>query len=309
MNNLEFINCLNNIIVEQINMITVNQLLSLLKNSLNNKQNIITEQFKKFIQLPQQLILLIQENLKKQNQLVKIPGNIIIDCIDSQQLKTILGKRNLPDIIISKFDFSDIHQFQKFVFHLTNQLQLTQQQQQILNYIRISLIKTNGLFTDFNKILNCNLLLFNSSTYSRRTIQHQLTHYLQKYLNFGLTKIKLNKDIDYSKFKFLNLSQSQIKYLISKIFNKHQFIPVIDNLIDGLNFVYEKYFSKKETESEFLNRFKNLFLSKDIQKIHSSDIYKYWLSSNLSQLPLQIYMILNDVSKYLFAKVNYRLIK
>ena len=113
MNNSEFINCLNNIIVEQINMITVNQLLSLLKNSLNNKQNIITEQFKKFIQLPSQLILLIQENLKKQNQLVKIPGNIIIDCIDSQQLKTILGKRNLPDIIISKFDFSDIHQFQK----------------------------------------------------------------------------------------------------------------------------------------------------------------------------------------------------
>lgn len=305
MNNL-ILQYFNNIFFEEITTtITADELIQLLFNSIENN-NLITEEIKKIITLPDQLLSLFEENLKEPNKLVKISGSDIFDCFNDH---TIFKTENLPDVIISKFNFNSFESIKKFIQMLTNELELTEKQIYILSLIHLKLKSANGIFTNFNNLLNANLLLFNSETFTKRTIEHELTHYLQTYCKYGLSKIKINKLLNYAKFSYLNLNESEIKFLIQTIFNKKEFIPTVDNLIDNINKIYLKYFKDNETELDFILRFKKIFNSKNRELIFNSDIFKVWQDEKYSLIPIYLYCILPDISSKNAAKINFQLLK
>lgn len=288
-----------NLLLEERNVINADELLSFLLKNINSANHIITEEIKKFIQLPEQLIQLIKENLS--NDVVKIDGEDISACFEDKQIfKTTL----LPDIYISKFNFSNFDEFEKFILQMSNELNLSEKQIYALTLIQLRLKSVNGLFTDFNKIINGNLLLFNSETHTDRTIEHELTHYLQKYTKYGLSKVNLNQHIDYSKFDYLKLTQQELVYLIKNILNQKELVPTVDNLIDILNKLYEKWFKNNESEQDFLKRFISICGSKNEDIIFASDIYEKWKNDGYSLVPMYMYCILPEVLPKMYAKIN-----
>jgi len=296
-----FINNLYNVIVEEYTTtISISQLLELLNNSIE-KQYLIIEEIKKFIQLPKQLILLVKNNIEE-NQLHLINGNDILNCFNKEIFKT----NNLPNILIGCFDFNNKDQFIQFIHQCTSELELTEKENNILNLLIWKIKSANGIFTDFNKLLNANLLLLNSTKYTQRTIEHELTHYLQKYTKYGLIKCKINTKLP--KLDYIDLNEEQISFYLNNIFNKKEFIPTIDNLINDLNILYKTYY-KKISEKQFILEFIKIFSSKDKNIIFNSLMYKQWEQLNLSQIGLITYIILRDISPRLFNKVNLQLLK
>ena len=168
-----------NLLVEEIETeITMDKLLQFLISQTKKKQYVITEDIQQVITLPKQLLMLCEENLKETNSIAKISGDDILNTFED---KTIFKSTNFPDIIVAKFDFSSTEEISNFLCLMTDELQLNERQQYALSMLKIALKSSNGLFTDFNKLINANLLLFNRKTYTIRTIEHELTHYLQKY--------------------------------------------------------------------------------------------------------------------------------
>jgi hypothetical protein len=216
---------------------------------------------------------------------------------------------NFPDVIVYAFDFSSIDEWKQFILTLSGELNLTDKQLFALNILKFTLNSVNGLFTNFNKLINANLLLFNSTKFTRRTIEHELTHYLQKYTKFGLHNTHFQTTFDYSKLAYLNLSETEIQFLIKKIYNKTEFIPTIDNMISILNEIYKIYFKNQMSELEFVKYFQQIMCSKNNKIIFDSDIFKYWKQLNFPLVSLYLYLILQDISPKNFAKINLKLSK
>jgi hypothetical protein len=295
------------IIVEDISSkLSIDEFLDFLLKNLNKNQNLITEEIKQKIKLPALLIDIIKDNLKTNCSLTKISGNDIFNCLKESNF---FNKVNFPDVIVCKFDFSNLDELKTFIGKMTDEFELTEKQLYILKLIHLKLKSSNGLFTNFNKIINVNLMLFNSQTYTDRTIEHELTHYLQTYTNFGLSKINFNQEIDYEKFRYLNLDESVIDFLIKNILNKREYIPTVDNFIYNLNHIYAKYFKNIETEFDFINRFIKIFTSKSSEIIFNSNIFKHWKDEQFSLIPLYMFCILKDISPKNFAKLVTQLLE
>ena len=301
-----FISKLYNILVEEIEPnISIDDLIEFLRIQSMNKNNIITEEIRQCISLPENLLMLIEANLTESCTLSKISGEDIFNCFED---KTIFKTNNFPNIIICKLDFFLLTEWEKFILLMTQELTLSEKQLYALNIVRIHLKSVSGLFTDFNKFIDANLLLFDSTKYNKRTIEHELTHYLQKYTKYGLSKINIkSKHFDYSKFNYLKLSEDSCKYIFNNIFNKKEFIPTIDNLIFNLNNIYNKFYKDKVTELEFITEFQTIFNSKNSDVIFNSDIYNYWQQLKYSTVPLYLYAMLKDLSPQKYAKVNLKL--
>lgn len=101
------------------------------------------------------------------------------------------------------------------------------------------------------------LFLFNSTKYSRGTIRHELIHYFQYYIKYGLNKLDFDNSFDYSKLEHLLLNKSEIKYL----FSTKEYISHIENFIYYVNqletpdkFFHEclDYFEKHKFDKDIL---------------------------------------------------------
>ena len=298
---------LTNLFLEEIESnISIDDLISFLFSQSKNKINIISEDIKQIISLPESLLCLFEENLKMPNTFIKISGDEILNCFNDHSIfKTV----NFPDVIVYAFDFSSIDEWKHFILTLAGELNLTEQQLFALNMLKLTLNSVNGLFTNFNKLINANLLLFNSTKFTRRTIEHELTHYLQKYTKFGLHNTRFQTTFDYSKLAYLNLSETEIQFIIKKIYNKTEFIPTIDNMISILNEIYKIYFKNQMSELEFIKYFQKIMCSKNNKIIFESDILKYWKQLNFPLVSLYLYLILQDISPKNFAKINLKLSK
>lgn len=290
-----------NIIVENIEQLDIDIVIKELEHTIKNKQLIYEEILQK-IQFPPQLLILFKSKIQK-NVIHKIDGNDILNCFNNTEW---LKNKNLPDILISTFDFDNKDQFLQFIKSFNSTIQLNDKQKYALNFIFRSIQNTNGIFTNFNKLIDCRILLLNSKTYTENTIYHKLIHYFQTYAKYGLEKVKFNTQLPH--FDYVDLTEDQIQYYLKHIYTPKEFVTHVDNLIYDLNVLYKTYY-KDSNEKEFILNFINIFSSKNKQMINNSDIYKQWIKLKLSKLDLNFYIILKNVSTKLWQDVNNKLLK
>lgn len=280
-----------NILTQQIkNKLTFNQFIQLFNNG------IIIEQINHKLNIPNELIELIDINLKEQF-ITKIEKETINEFFNN-------NFKHLEDIYVINLDFNNTKQFQNFVFMFTNIQNLTTEQKYALNFIKLKLQGTNGFFTNFNKLINANLMIFNKNTYTKQTIRHECIHYLQTYQKYDLIKNIKIKDIDYNQFNYFPVKINH-QIIINILFNKKQFSAILDNLISYLNIIYQKYYKDKINLRDFINQFIQYISNKTI---FSSDIFQYWKKMNFSYKEIYFILYAKQINKHLYDKILLSLI-
>lgn len=278
-----------NIISQNINQINVDQFIELLLTSIKQNNLVFEQKIQRKLHIPQLLIERINANLETE---------FIFKITKEQLFEYFNFKYNrLEDLYFCQFDFSHKQQFNDFCEHFTNMENLTQQQQYMLNYIKIMLRTAKGLFTNFNKLINANIILLNKKIYTEQTIRHQLIHYLQTYEKYGLNKnIKINEQ-NLQQFNFFP-QKIDNKLYIKILFNKREFSTTLDNLISNLNQLYQKCY-KDKTYLDFIHQFISLC---DQNKIFKSQLYQNW--KILFDSNKEIYFfIYSRINKYLNNKI------
>lgn len=276
-----------NILTEQINdLLTFEQFLQLFKSGLIIEEESIRHK----INISNDLIKYIDINLKQQ----------LITKIDKETINSFYENKfkHLEDVYVVNINFNDIKQFQQFALQLTHLQKLSIQQKYALNFIKIKLQNTNGFFTNFNKILNANLMIFNKNTYTYQTIRHECIHYFQTYEKYGLVKnIKIPR-LNQKRFDYFPQKVNH-EIIIKSLFNKKEFSTTLDNLISYLNIIYDKYFSKifiRDFIINFINNISN-------KTIFNSDIYKFWKRQNFSLKELYFILYAKEINKHLYDKI------
>lgn len=110
------------------------------------------------------------------------------------------------------------------------------------------------------------IFTFNTKKYSKKTILHEFTHYLQYLLN--VEKINVKENIDVKKMNFLNLSKNNVDIIINILKNEDEIIPYINEFCEDIMNVYKEYYQNKTDELRFGN---NIFIEFFINTLLNSD--------------------------------------
>ena len=205
-------------------------------------------------------------------------------------------------ITIFKFEFSDINDIkEKFCLPGLNEN---------LKELYVSkFLNNSNAFGCIIKFIDLYVFCFNINLYTKKTILHEFTHYLQHILNVEIVKIK--DDLDNDKLKFLNLTNNDLKIIIDCLKNRREIIPYVNEFCETVMDVFKEY-QKLKKDLEWSNTFIEYFIkvllnSEDIRNEELFKIYKK--VSNNDMLPLYIALgcfifeiDLNRIKKIMFEE-------
>lgn len=184
-------------------------------------------------------------------------------------------------IKIFKFDFSDKNDIRRN-FHILNL------DEEILNefineYFENS--NSNGSFMPLgNDIV---IFSFNTKNYSKKTILHEFTHYLQYILN--VEKINAKNSLNLKKLNFLNLSKEDNKIIINILNDENEVIPYINEFCEDVMNVFKEYI-KKFKNVEWSNTFIEFFIKTllNSEDIRNEEFFKIYQKINNDLTPLYV---------------------
>lgn len=172
-------------------------------------------------------------------------------------------------IKIFKFNFSNKEEMNKN-FNIPNLDENTKEM-----YVNEFLKNKNSKGSYF-KFLNFSIFAFNIN-YTKKTILHEFTHYLQDILN--VEKIKVKENLDKNKLKFLNLSDENLSVILEILKNGDEIIPYINEFCENVMNVFKEYQkldkNLKWEDNSFIKYFIDVLLnSNNIKNEKFFNIYK-----------------------------------
>lgn len=181
-------------------------------------------------------------------------------------------------IKILKFDFGDVNEIQE----------IFKNDEDILNIaleIFLNNKNANGASLYYNDLCT---LIFNIKKYTKKTILHEFTHYIQNLLNVETVKVK--KNLDKNKLSFLNLSNDDLSVVIEILKDKNEIIPYVNEFCEDIMNVFKEY-QKINEGLEWSNTFIEYFLKMILNSQNLKDeklfkLYKHITNNDL--LPLYI---------------------
>ena len=240
----------NNIILETKNVDYGNEILNLINNAIFGQQ------------------------IKKSDILVSLNKNWTF----FEKYKNSNSANRIP-ILVYKFDFSTNECINMFR-HLNEDDVNKIGEETLINSFHENIESTTHGF--INNLGNCIIMCFNKPIYTFITIQHELTHYFQEILNVNLFK-SIKNNFNFIDIPELNLTKQQFKKLFNYAFSKNEFpAHLYVNIIDDLNFIYEKFYSNI-SRKEFINTFIN-------------DLLKFKKNIFKSKIGKKFYIYINDKS-------------
>ena len=192
-------------------------------------------------------------------------------------------KNHGKTIKIFKFDFSNENDIREN-FHILN-LDKNTLNEYVNEFLKNQ--DSNGAFIPLG--FDMALFIFNTKNYSKKTILHEFTHYIQHLLN--VEKANVKKNIDIEKIKFLKLSKNNIDTIIDILKNEYEIIPYVNEFCEDVMNVYNKYYKNKNNELQFGN---NIFIEYFINKLLNSNniikenLFKMYKECSADLTPLYI---------------------
>lgn len=211
-------------------------------------------------------------------------------------------------IKIFKFDFSNENDIRQN-FHMLNLDKNT------LNEFVNEFLKnqdSNGSFIPLG--FDMVVFIFNTKNYSKKTILHEFTHYIQHLLN--VEKINVKGNINIKKIKFLNLSKNNVDIIIDILKNEDEIIPYINEFCEDVMNVYKEYYKNKNNKLQFGN---NIFIEYFINTLLNSNniikekLFKMYKKCSADLTPLYVTLCcfvyeidLEKVKQILFKENNWK---
>ena len=136
-------------------------------------------------------------------------------------------------IKIFKFDFSDKNSI-KENFHILNL------DKNILNEFINEYLNNLDAYGSFIPLgLDIMIFSFNIKKYTKKTILHEFTHYLQHILN--VEKVSVKDNLNKTKLEFLNLSEKQYIDILNILQDEDEIIPYVNEFCEDVMNIFKEY--------------------------------------------------------------------